>query len=350
MRLVRTFAFLAPVVIFFASVGLPPVHAQSRTNISGTGGIHQIRGRIYFPTGRSSDEPMRVELQSNNFSTLTVETDRNGGYAFQNLAPGSYTVVVEAGDEFEISREYVTIDTEIPQPPSAFRRPPTPRTITVPINLELKRGRPAMPKNQVIDVRWSAIPKEAIERYNDGLSLVKRDKPEQAAAEFRKSIEAYQGFAPAHAALGKLNLLTGKLDEAKTSLRYAVQYDPTDFESRLNYGICLLNQKDFANAADSLAKAAELDKAAVTPRYYLGLLYVQTNDLDRAQVEMETAKKLKGDMRFPLLHRYLGGIYLAKHMEQQALTELEAYLSEDPNTRDAPRIRETIAQLKKSQN
>jgi Tfp pilus assembly protein PilF len=337
-------------VVVSSCLAVGTFHAQSRTNTSGTGGIHQIRGRIHLPNGRTPEEPIRVELQSSNFSTLTVETDRNGGYAFVNLAPGNYTVVVEAGDDFETSREYVTIDTEFPEPPGAFRRPPAPKNITVPTNLEIKRSRPAPPKNQVIDVRWSAIPKEAIERYNNGLALIRRNQPAEAAVELKRSIDVYQGFAPAHAALGKLYLLSGKLDDALSSLEYAVRYDPTDFESHLNYGIGLLNKKDFNKASTELSKASEIDKAAVTPRYYLGLLYVQTHELDRAQQEMESAKKLKGDMRFPLLHRYLGGIYLAKHMNSQAITELETYLSEDPKSKDAARIRETIAELKKNQN
>jgi len=350
MRFLRTFAFFFLVLLlgFSATSG---IYAQSRTNSSGTGGIHQVRGRIYLPNGRSSDEPIRVELQSTNYSTLTLETDRGGSYVFQNLAPGNYTVVVDAGDQFEVTREYVTIDTDVPEPPdSAFSRPPSPRTFNVPINLQLKRTRAERPKNQVVDARWAAVPKQAIEHYNEGLALIKRDKADEAVTAFRRSINVYEQFAPAHSALGRLLMLKGKLDEALVSLRSAVQYDPANFDARLNYGVALLNKKDLTNASVELSKAAELDNTAVTPHYYLGRLYIETHDMDRALAEMETAKKLKGDMPFPLLHRYLGGIYLAKKMEPQAVLELEKYLAEDPKCRDAEKIRGTIDQLKKSQN
>src|SRR5687768_14839162 len=104
--------------------------AQGRTNSTGTGGIHQIKGRIYLPDGRSPDLPMKVELQSYDVGTLSVETDRSGAYSFQGLAPGNYRVVVNAGDPFEPTRDSVTIEGELQT--STFRVPPIPKIIQVP--------------------------------------------------------------------------------------------------------------------------------------------------------------------------------------------------------------------------
>lgn len=348
MRFIRAFTFLAAAVLFgFASLTL--TYGQSRTNISGTGGIHQIKGRVYLPNGRSAEEPLRIQLQSDNFSTLTVESDRSGSFAFQNLAPGNYSIVIDAGDDFEIARESIMIDTELPAP-RGMRVVPTSRSTNVPVHLRFKRNSADVGRNEVINVRWSNVPKDAISSYNKGLTHIKLNEIDEAITEFRKAIESYRAFAPAHTALGKVYLMTGKLDEALTSLTNAVQFDATDFEARLNLGICLLNKKDLDNAARELSKAAEIDQTAVTPRYYLGVLYVQKHDMDKALTEMEAAKQLTGDKPFPLLHRYLGGIYLAKAMNEQAIKELETYIAEDPKTKDADRIKETIAQLKKSPN
>src|SRR5256885_1006480 len=84
---------------------LSPAYTQTKVNSSGTGGIHQIKGKVYLPSGMALDIPIEVELQSTTFGSLKLITDASGSFAFQNLAPGPYTVVVNAGDKFEVARE-----------------------------------------------------------------------------------------------------------------------------------------------------------------------------------------------------------------------------------------------------
>ena len=122
--------------IVFSALALPMVlAAQTKTNSSGTGGMHEIRGKIYLPNGKGIDTPIEVELQSTNFPTLKLFTDMGGGYSFQNLAPGNYCVVVNAGEQFEIVREYVTIDTEVQ---TGVRAAAGRKLFTVPVFLQVK--------------------------------------------------------------------------------------------------------------------------------------------------------------------------------------------------------------------
>src|SRR5690348_16318351 len=90
--------------------------AQTKVNSSGTGGINQIRGKVYQPNGTAIDTPIEVELQSSTFGSLKLTTDMSGAYVFEHLSPGPYTVVVNAGDQFEIARESVLIDDSIRTP------------------------------------------------------------------------------------------------------------------------------------------------------------------------------------------------------------------------------------------
>src|SRR5882672_11990304 len=78
----------------------------------GTGGIHTIKGRIYFPSGRRSDTRVMVKLESYNSSELAVMSDSNGSFAFRGLNPGSYTVVVDGGDDYETVRESIYVETD----------------------------------------------------------------------------------------------------------------------------------------------------------------------------------------------------------------------------------------------
>lgn len=351
MRSAAFFALLS--VICLLGISTTAV-AQTRTNSSGTGGIHQIRGRVYLPSGKSLDTSIEVELQG-SFTSLKVFTDRSGSYAFENLAPGNYTVVVNVSDQFEPVREYVTLDTE---PQGNMRILPVPKIVNVPIYLQPKRsGNSDGVNNEVVNARWATVPRDAIEHYRQGLDLIRQNKAEQAAAEFHKSVAIAPSFAPAHTALGKLALIAGRLDDAVDEFKTAISYDSDDFESRLNYGIALLNKRDIPDAQKELSHAADLNKTAVTPRYYLGIVYIQKKDLNAAQKQMEAARELAGPNGYPLVHRYLGGIYWQKgataaapdeqkNMFRLAIQELEKYISLEPKAGDASQIRDTIAQLR----
>lgn len=341
----KVFLGVLSILTFLVLAASYPCLGQGSVNSSGTGGFSLIRGRIFLPNGKTLDTPISVELQSPNFSTLTVFTDRNGGFSFQSLAPGNYSIVVNAGGSFEIAREYVTIDTE---PQTSVRMARTPKTFNLPIYLQFKRV--AESKTGVVNAKLSSVPQAAVERYEKGVRLAQDGKTDEAIAEFKRALELFPSFSLSYSELGKIYLTSGKLDEAVNSFRSALRFDPVDFDARLNCGIALLNRKDFLDAEKDLAIAAEMNKTAVTPRYYLGVLFIQKKDLDAAQKELETAKTLKGKNSFPLLHRYLGGIYIAKHLDKLALTELETYVQLAPNAKDIDRIRKTIEELRNKQN
>ncbi len=332
-------------VILLGVVSGLTVKGQSRTNATGTGGIHEIRGRIYLPNGKSLETPLEVELQSTTFSTVKVYTDHGGSYSFQALAPGNYTVVINGGDSFETTREYITIDTEVQ---GTIRMVPTPKIITVPIYLQQKRGE--LQRTGVLNAKWSSVPKGAIERYEKGLELVRAEKTAEAVIEFKQAVVISPSFSPAYTELGKIYLKKGQLDEAIISFRSALRIDAKDFDAKLNYGIALLNKKDSAAAETELAEAALMNRSAAAPHYYLGLLFLQRKNLDISQKAFETAKQLKNEKSFPLLHRCLGGIYASKHMNKLAVAELETYINLEPQAKDADRIRQTIADLRSRQN
>jgi hypothetical protein len=321
---------------------------QTKTNSSGTGGIHIIKGKVYSPTGAPIDRPIEVELQSTAFPSLKLITDVSGSFAFENLATGSYTVVVDAGDEFEVAREGVTIDSDTIR--STMPVPPRTKTFNVPMFLRFKQRFTAGQKAEVVNAKWIDIPKEAIKNWRRGNQDAADKQVMKAEAEFNKSIELAPNFAPAYTSLGKLLLNQGRVPEAISQLHMSIRYDTEDFESRLTMGVALLENKEFDAARRELDQAAILNKTLASPRYYLGVVLVQKKDLDAAQKEFEAAREMNGEKTFPLLHRYLGGIYAAKQMNKEAVAELEAYITQNPGARDGDRIRQTIADLKAKTN
>src|SRR5256714_2305783 len=110
LRLAARCAFAAALIaLAFAA----SARAQgSGVDSMGNGGKHSIRGPIFFPSGRRMDMGLKIRLESAGFGDITMISDANGSFNFQSLRPGTYTVVIEGGDDYEAVREQVTIDSD----------------------------------------------------------------------------------------------------------------------------------------------------------------------------------------------------------------------------------------------
>ena len=103
--------WLAALVAF--GLGAAAARAQNDDGIEtgdpGTGGRHEIQGRVYLPSGRQLDRRLRVRLSSIRGGDFATLTDDNGNFTFRRLRSGTYTVTVEGGREFETANETVDI-------------------------------------------------------------------------------------------------------------------------------------------------------------------------------------------------------------------------------------------------
>ena len=133
---VREKFFLSFIILFLMPVSVYP-QGSGRAS-SGTGGNHVIQGYVFFPSGRRAEGSIQIKLQSYNSGEITVLADTGGSFTFAALAPGSYTVVVSAGDEYEIARESVFIDNDANLSRSGIPAPSTSRRYTVMVHLQPK--------------------------------------------------------------------------------------------------------------------------------------------------------------------------------------------------------------------
>lgn len=338
--------FLALFVLFVQGIV-----AQSGANTTGNGGKHIIQGRIYADSGRRpSIMGLKVVLKSASSSDLTTFVDGNATFAFKNLQPGSYTVVIDGGDQFEDVREPAYIDA--PGGSASISGMPristTPTVVPVQVFLEPKKAETL--RNEILNAKWSAIPKNAIQHFKRGFDLREAGKDTEAETEFRTAIGIAPNFAPAYTGIGTLQLKARQFENAVESFKQAIRYDATDFDACLNLGIAYFNLNKMAEAEPALINAAYLDRFAVKPHYYLGLIFSARNDGDVAQKAFEKVNELDGGRSFPVIHKYLGRIYMHKQMNKQAISEFETYLSILPNAKDADIVRKDIAEIKGRQN
>jgi tetratricopeptide (TPR) repeat protein len=312
---------------------------------TGTGGIHTIQGYIFFPSGRRAEGTIIVKLQSYSAGEITVLPDSSGSFTFTSLAPGNYTVVVQAGDEYEIARENVYFDADVNLSRTGGARvPQSPQRQTVMVHLQLKPSA-AHAKPGVVNAALVAVPEKARKLYERGLDESRAGETSKAADSLKEAVTAYPQFPLALNELGVQYLKLGQTAKAIDVLRSAVKLSPDAFGPKLNLGIALLEMKQYEEAEGQLRGALKLNTSLPTGHMYLGICLARLNDYDDAEKELRLAIQGSGN-QLAMAQYYLGGLYWKKNDYPHAVEALEAYLKLTPNAQDADRVRATIKDLR----
>jgi len=339
-------------IVLLASFSLAcqmKVAAQgSGRDTTGTGGSATITGKIFFPSGRRADGTIQVKLKSYNTADISVIADSSGSFTFTSIAPGNYTVEVDAGKGYEIAHESVTVDQDL-QPPrtrgddTGMPVVSTARRYTVMITLQPKASE-NIGKPSVINAALAEVPDDARGLYEKALTLSQNGDTAKAIDDLKAAISIYPKFPLALNQLGVEYLKSGDARRAVDPLRSATKLSPDAFSPKLNLGIALLETRSFSEADTQLRQALKISSTPAA-HMYLGLTLVGIKQYDEAQHELETAISTGGE-NLGQAHRYLGGIYWMKHDNKRAIDEFESYLRLTPNAPDAERVRGTIKELR----
>lgn len=305
----------------------------------GTGGRSQIQGTVYYPGGRRLDRRVRVRLRSIAAAEQFTMTDDSGAFAFRRLKGGSYTVVVEAGDDFQTVIENV----DLIEGPG--RRGDTGVVATVQINLQyrLREPRPV----GTVSASSGVVPEEAVKLYGEALELSKAGESKKALERLIAALKLAPLYLPALNELGVQHMRLKQFDKAEEAFKTAMKLAPDAFTPRLNYGVLLVHTKNYAKAVDELYKALQKNPSSPTGLLYIGRALVQIGSYDDAEKFLALALQVATDkMEKAEMHRYLGAVYIEKKANEKAARQLETYLTLAPDAKDAKAISDIIKQLR----
>jgi Flp pilus assembly protein TadD len=334
------------VIAIFVLSFVPATRAQApgaNRGLSSGDGNHSIQGRVYFPSGQSSNgRTLKVNLESANATgNLSTVTDQDGAFRFNNVRPGSYRVLVDGGKEFEAPAEPVNID------PTGTSGPVT--SVNIQLRMKVDSSNPA----------FAGVPQNALEFYQKGMAAAQKGNLQASVDFLGKAVSAYPNFTAALNELGVQYLKLKQPDKAAETFEALLKLKPADPVAHLNLGIALYNQgiafvsqqkldeaqKKLDGAEAHLREAIKLNSPGPTAHYYLGLTLIKFRAYDEAQKELELVVLHGGENLAPA-HKYLGGVYMSTHKNKEAADELEKYLKLDPKAADAERIRATIKDLR----
>ena len=326
------FISTAVLIVLCAIAAVAQAPGSSRNGgLSGGEGNIMLQGRIYFPSGQSaSGRTIKVSLESvSSFgSNNTTAPDQDGVFRFNGLTPGDYTVVVDAGKEFERARE-----------PVGIYAGTSGKIVQVTIQLQ--------PKIDSSNPMFAGVPSNALNLYQKGMAAAKKNDAKAAAESLSAAVAAYPNFAIALNDLANQYMLMKQWDKAIETYQALLKLKPDDVTAHQNLGIAAYNKKSMEDAETHFRKALELKSPGPTAHYYLGLIFVATKRYPEAVPEFEAAIANGGE-NLALAHKFLGGLYM-NSKPQQAADELEKYLKLDPKAPDADRIKGTIKDLRSKQ-
>jgi len=246
---------LAIILLLFLPVSV--LGQGSGRDSTGTGGNHVIQGKIFFPSGRRAEGTIQIKLESNASGEISTIADSSGSFVFTSLAPGNYTVVVIAGDDYEIAREGVTIDSDLNLARSGGAINSGTRRYTVMITLQPKVSANRA-KASVVNAALAEVPENVRALYEKALELAKTGDSSGAISNLKAAISLYPRFPLALNELGVQYLKLGQANKAVEPLKSAMNFSPDAFTPKLNLGVALLETQQFAEAETQLREALKI--------------------------------------------------------------------------------------------
>ncbi len=344
MNSLREIAFRAALIFFALPISLAPVQAQgvgSSRGLPGGNGRHTIKGRVYTPSGRPYEAGLKVRLDSDILGSSTTNTDSDGVFVFNNLPAGNYTIVIDAGPNFEATRESVTIHGNAP-----LENVPIPQSLNVSISLREKGAVPGAAR--VLNAALAGVPKPAVDLFYKARESAAKGAPQKAIDQLKAALAIHSDFALALSELGVQYLKLGHPEKAVEALEKALKLVPDEVIPRLNLGFALLNLKRYEEAEKELREVIRQKDSLATAHMYLGIVLMSQKRLEEAEQELLKAVASKS-VEVANAHRYLGGIYWSKREYKKAADELEIYLKLSPQAPDAERMQTTIKELRSKQ-
>ena len=339
----RTMSPLLACAIFLTAFGASEVRAQvggvdTDPGDPGTGGKNTIQGRIFVRGGSKLDRRAKVKLRGLSAGEQFVMSDDNGSFSFRRLIGGSYTIIVDAGAEFETHSEVV----DIIEP---MRRRGEPG-VTVPVTIYIEPKRTGTPGTiGTVDATTGGVPDSARDLYKQALEAAQAGERKRSIELLKEAVGIYPNFMTALNELGVQYIALKQFKDAAESLRAAIKIGPEAFHPRLNYGIVLLQLKDYKAAAAELQIAVQKDSSSAVASYQFGRALVNLGNYESAEKFLKRAISIGGP-DIVEAHRYLAAVYIEKQNTQLAATELETYLKLAPAAKDAEQIKTVIKGLR----
>jgi tetratricopeptide (TPR) repeat protein len=324
-----------------------PAGRVSISSISARAQIYKnnsIRGKVRSVNGNTVNNAI-VELKLAGGGMIgQTATSGDGDFTFGGLAAGEYEIDV-ALSGYESTGQMVRFNHA---PNENFQE-------TLPVEIVI---RPRV--DQILAPPGTnfaqEVPRPARAAYEKGIQLLAEGKSDEAIASLRRATELCGEYFNAYYSLGAAYYRVERMDEAIQALEQARRINDHEGAVYHLFGLVMLRQRKFTVAEYVFKQATSFNPTNAASHFLRGLALVEIGvqerdggererDFTDAEKELDSAWNLS-NKRIPQVYLQRSRIHEVRGQKEAAAKDLEAYLKADPESKQAPAIRQAISKLR----
>ncbi len=288
----------------------------------------ELAGRITPELGAS----VSLHGATTAFAGSTL-ADAHGRFRFPGLLPASYTLIVFVPARGEIRR---TLDVG---PGTANEKG------RVEIEVAFDDAR-ATPDPGTVSARNLSIPESAQSEYRRAQKVLGKRDTAKAIEHLKRAVEIAPQFAQAWNNLGTIAYHQQRFPDAAAYFQRALAADPSAYEPLVNLGGVLINLGNLDEAYTFNLNAVLRRPNDPLSNSQFGMTYLGLGKLQLAEKYLLEARRLD-PAHFSHPQLLLAEIYLREKRFAESAAQMEEFLKHHPDWPDAPKMRATIAKLKR---
>ena len=331
--------------------------AQNPTESNGPHPPNLVYGRVVMDNGRPVPESVPVELRCGIQLVSAIHTDPNGNFQFTlgegqrsndtyiSASEDSTQVVFPAIGPSAVGLSGCEVDVSVPgyQPVSkSLINATDPRIDTGTFILTRIAG----VEGSAISVTSMLAPKEARKELEKGERDVRSKHVDSATKHLERAVAEYDAYAVAWNELGEIHAISRQTEEARKAFEKSMAADPQYIPPFLGLAKLELESGRFEDAIEAAGKALKLYPGLAAASFIQGVANLQLNRLDAAEKSARDAEK-GPHQNLSQVHILLANILLRREDYPGAAEEMQAYLKESPRGGFAAETKERLAQIQK---
>lgn len=287
---------------------------------------------------------LRVELLNEvEMSIMQTYTDTTGRYAFRSLSSGTFIVRVHSDGTYAGRSARVSIYAARTGGGSHYEQ------LDFVLKSKEETKGSSVPTNTGPTFAQE-VPDNARKVYERAVKQLENEtQAEQGLKSLKEAIGIFPKYYLALERLGIEQVKRQEYEPASETLKKAIEVNPNGAPCLYAIGVVQCQMKDWQGAVESLRRSLTLapnSPNAAFAHFYLGLGYVRINQPANAETHLKKACELGGNSVPVDVHMHLAQIYSNNKQYKEAADELELFLKQAPDARDAQNIRNIIKQLR----
>jgi len=296
----------------------------------------QLQVRITWPNERSvDDEIVHVQLLSaTNTPIMDTYANRDGQATFTSVVPGNYRLKIDGPDINEASTEVFNIGT--------LERSHSEWIAVTPKESAEKKASPD--GEAMVAASDLNAPPKAKKELQKAMEEFGKSDLKKSEEHLRKAVEIYPKYARGWNNLGVVLMKEGDRPGAIDAWQKSIQADSKFPPGYLNMARIEMQNKKMSEAADYIAKAYACDPSSPDTLALRSSEELLTGQYDKALADAQRVHDM-GRTHIADVHLVAGEALIHMNKNADALKEYETYLKENPDSPNAAKVREAMAQL-----